>query len=59
MEKRRDKVSDGVLLLDDNAPVDKCNIVQTAIRKVGFIELNNPVYSPDMTSSLIISYSQS
>ena len=58
LEKRRSKVSDGVLLLDDNASVDKCNIVQAAIRKVGFIELNDPAYSPDIASSLIINYSQ-
>ena len=46
MEKRRGKVSDGVLLLHDNAPVHKCNIVQTAIRKADFIELNPSAYSP-------------
>ena len=39
------KVSRGVLLLHDSAPIHKCNIVQAAIRQVGFIELNHPVYS--------------
>ena len=48
LEKRRDKISRGVLLLHDNAPVHKCNIVQAAIRKVGFVELNHPAYSPDI-----------
>jgi histone-lysine N-methyltransferase SETMAR len=51
LEKRRGKVSHGVLLLHDNAPVHKCNIVQAAIRKVGFVELNHPAYSPDIAPS--------
>ena len=37
-----------VLLFHGNTLVDKCNIVQTAIRKSGFVELNDPVYSPDI-----------
>ena len=48
VEKERGKVRDGVLLLHDNAPIDKCNIVQAAIRQIGFIELNHPTYSPDI-----------
>ena len=48
MEKGCSKVSHGVLLLHDNAPIDKCNMVQAAIRQVGFIELNHPAYSPDI-----------
>ena len=48
LEERRGKVSHGVLLLHDNAPIDKCNIVQAAIRQVGFIKLNYPVYSLDI-----------
>ena len=51
VEKGRGKVSHGVLFLHDNAPIDKCKIVQTAIRQVGFIELNHPTYSPDIASS--------
>ena len=47
VEKGHGKVSHGVLLLHDNAPIDKCNIVQAAIRQAGFIELNHSVYSPD------------
>ena len=49
LKKRGVKVSDGVLL-HDNAPVHKCNIVQAAIRKAGFVELNDPAYSPDVAS---------
>ena len=48
VEKGRDKVSHGVLLLHDNAPIHKCKIVQAAIRQTGFIELNHPAYSPDI-----------
>ena len=48
VEKRRSNVSHGVLLLHDNAPIHKCNIVQTAIRQAGFFELNHPAYSPDI-----------
>ena len=51
VEKGRDKVSHGVLLLHDNASIRKCNIVQAAIRQAGFIELNHPTYSPDIAPS--------
>ena len=51
LEKCRGKVSDGVLLLHDNASIHKCNIVQAAIRKAAFIELNDRAYSPDIASS--------
>jgi hypothetical protein len=49
LEKRRGKVNRGVLLLHDNAPVYKSNIVQAAIRQAAirqavFVELNHPVY---------------
>ena len=48
VEKGRCKVSPGVLLLHDKAPIPKCNIVQAAIRQVGFIELNHLAYSLDI-----------
>ena len=51
LEKRRGKVGRVVLLLHDNAPVDKCNIVQAAIRQAGFIESNHWTYSPDISPS--------
>ena len=50
LEKRRGKVSRGVLL-HDNAPIHKCNIVQATIRQAGFIELNHPAYSPVIAPS--------
>ena len=58
LEKRRGKVSHGVLLLHDNAPVHKCNIVQAAIHKACFVELNHPAYSPDIapTDYYLLSY---
>ena len=51
VEKGRGKVSRGVLLLHDNASIDKCKIVQDAIRQAGFIELNHCAYSPDIAPS--------
>ena len=51
MEKGRGKVSHGVVLFHDNAPTDKCHIVQAAILQAGFIELNHPAYSPDIAPS--------
>ena len=51
LKNRCGNVSDGVLLLHDNTPVYKCNILQTAIRKVGFIELNHPTYFPVIAPS--------
>ena len=36
------------MLLHDNAPVHKSNIVQATIRQAGFAELNYPAYSPDI-----------
>ena len=49
VEKRRDKVSDGVLLLHDDVPIHKCTVVQTAIRKADFVDLNHLAYSSDIT----------
>ena len=51
VKKGRSKVSRGVLLLHDNAPIDKYKIVHATIRQAGFIELNHLVYSPNITPS--------
>ena len=51
VEKRGDKVIDGVVLLHDNVPVHQCNIVQTAIGKNDFVELNDHAYSADIAPS--------
>ena len=50
-EKRRRKLSQGVLLLHDNAPVHKSRIAQAAIRECKFEQLNHPPYSPDLAPS--------
>ena len=51
LKKYGDKVSDGVLLVDDNASVLKCNIIHGALGKNGFVELNNRSYSSGIASS--------
>ena len=48
LEERRGKVSRGVLLIHDNGPIHKCNIVQVAIRYTDFIELNHLAYFSDI-----------
>ena len=55
VEKRRGKVSHGMLLLHDNAPIHKCKTVQAAIRQAGFIELNHPAYSLDIAPTNLTS----
>ena len=50
-EKRRGKLSAGVLLLHDNAPVHMSAKSQAAIRQCGFQQLNHPPYSPDLAPS--------
>ena len=57
LEKCRGKVSDGVLLLHDNVSIYKYNIVQAAILKAAFIELNDRAYL-QILHCLIIIYSQ-
>ena len=47
-ENRRGKLSQGVLLLLDNAPVHKSRITQTAFWICKFEQLNHPPYSPDL-----------
>ena len=48
LEKSGGKV---VLLLHGNALIHKCNIGQAAILEADFVELNHPVYSPNMALS--------
>lgn len=50
-DNRRGKLTRGVLLLHDNAPVHKSRVAQAAIRECGFEELNHPAYSPDLAPS--------
>jgi len=46
MEKRRGKVSRGVLLLQDYAPVHTSKVAKATLRKTGFKEIDHPPYSP-------------
>ena len=50
-EKRRGKLSAGVLLLHYKAPAQKSRTSRAAIRKSGFLELNLSRYSPDLAPS--------
>lgn len=50
-EKRRGKLTAGVLLLHDNAPVHTARIAKAAVRDCGFEEINHPPYSPDLAPS--------
>lgn len=50
-EKRRGKLSKGVLLLHDNAPVHTAAIAKAAVLECGFEEISHPPYSPDMAPS--------
>ena len=50
-QKRRGKLSAGVLLLHDNAPAHKSRRSRAAIRKWVFVELNQRPYSTGLASS--------
>lgn len=50
-EKRRGKLSSGVLLLQDNAPVHKSKVAMAALDRCGFESLVHPPYSPDLAPS--------
>lgn len=50
-EKRRGKLSLGVLFLHDNAPAHRSEVALTAIRSAGFDLLDHPPYSPDLAPS--------
>ncbi len=50
-QKRRSKLSRGVLLLHNNAPVQKARAAQAALCKCEFEEFNHPHYSPDLAPS--------
>lgn len=50
-EKRRGKLTKGVLLLHDNAPVHTSHVATAAIHRCGFEQLRHPPYSPDLAPS--------
>lgn len=49
--KRRGKLTKGVLLLHDNAPVHKAKIAVSAMTSCSFEEIVHPPYSPDLAPS--------
>ncbi|EYB97676.1 hypothetical protein Y032_0138g2052 [Ancylostoma ceylanicum] len=50
-EKRRGKVTRGILLLQDNAPVHRSKVAVAATRACGFELLTHPPYIPDLAPS--------
>ena len=48
LKKRHGKISRGALCYHDSGIVHKCNIVQAAIRKASFVELNHSAYPLDI-----------
>jgi len=50
-EKRRGKVTKGVLFLHDKAPAHRTLATQKKLAYLGFHFLDHPSYSPDLASS--------
>ena len=50
-KKRRGKLTKGVLVLHDNAPVHKAKIATAAVATCGFQEIVHPPYNPDLAPS--------
>ncbi|GBP13825.1 Mariner Mos1 transposase [Eumeta japonica] len=51
VQKRRGKLSRGVLFLRDNASVNTARISRQALKDTGFSEIEHPPYSPDLAPS--------
>ena len=50
-EKRRGKLSKGVLLQQDNARVRICKVAMDAVERNGYELIPHPAYSPDLAPS--------
>ena len=50
-EKRRGKLSKGVLLQQDNATVHTCKVAMDAVERNGYKLIPHPAYSPDLAPS--------
>jgi transposase len=50
-KKRRGKLTHGVRLLHDNAPVHTATVAKAAVLECGFQEIDHPPYSPDLAPS--------
>ncbi|GBP22242.1 Histone-lysine N-methyltransferase SETMAR [Eumeta japonica] len=51
VQKRRGKLSRGVLFLQDNASVHTPRVSRQALKDTGFSEIDHPPYSPDLAPS--------
>ncbi|GBP46743.1 Histone-lysine N-methyltransferase SETMAR [Eumeta japonica] len=51
VQKRRGKLSRGVLFLQDNASVHTARVSRQALKDTGFSEIDRPPYSPDLAPS--------
>lgn len=51
VQKRRGKLTRGVLFLQDNAPVHTARVARQALKDTGFSEIDHPPYSPDLAPS--------
>ena len=51
LEKRRGKLSKGILLQQDNARVHTCKIAMDAVEQNGYQLILHPAYSPDLAPS--------
>uniref|UniRef100_A0A3Q1F823 Tc1-like transposase DDE domain-containing protein n=1 Tax=Acanthochromis polyacanthus TaxID=80966 RepID=A0A3Q1F823_9TELE len=49
--KRQGKISKGILLLQDNAPVHNSHVARSEARACGYEILPHPPYSPDLAPS--------
>ena len=50
-EKRRGKLSKGIILQQDNARVHTCKIAMDAVERNGYELIPHPTYSPDLALS--------
>ena len=50
-EKRRGKLSKGILLQQDNARVHTCKIAMDTVERNGYELIPHPAYSPDLAPS--------
>jgi histone-lysine N-methyltransferase SETMAR len=55
--KRCEKLTQGVLLLRDNASVHKARLSKAAIAESDFVEIDHPPYSPDLVPCDYFSFS--
>ena len=50
-EKRRGKLSKGVLLQQNNARVHTCKVAMDAVERIGYELIRHPAYLPDLAPS--------